>query len=131
MAFLIKNLFLKARKLILKLEKISTQDFNILQCIFGIIQFQYWDPWTTMNYLTSVISFDDSSVMHFFQSWCRDAGSRIWKQHCTTFSEQQVFWAFFFFSCNSYVETFFQQKAQCKISFAKWVAFVTLFINLP
>ena len=41
MAFLIKNLFLKARKLILKLEKISTQDFNILQCIFGIIQFQY------------------------------------------------------------------------------------------
>ena len=28
MAFLIKNVFLKARKLILKLEKISTQDFN-------------------------------------------------------------------------------------------------------
>ena len=28
MVFLIKNLFLKARKLIFKLEKVSTQDFN-------------------------------------------------------------------------------------------------------
>ena len=33
MAFLIKNLFLKARKLILKLEKLSTQNFNFLQCL--------------------------------------------------------------------------------------------------
>ena len=31
MAFLIKNLFLKAKKLMLKLEKISTQDFSFLQ----------------------------------------------------------------------------------------------------
>ena len=31
MTFLIKNLFLKTRKLILKLEKISAQGFNFLQ----------------------------------------------------------------------------------------------------
>ena len=37
MAFLIKNLFLKAKKLILNLEKISTQDFNILQCNSAVV----------------------------------------------------------------------------------------------
>ena len=41
MAFLIKNLFPKARKLILKLEKISTQDFNISQCLIVRVDWMF------------------------------------------------------------------------------------------